>query len=113
MRFHPKAAALMVSLALASGLVRDVQGYVVRSEDEFHVELGSEPKVRHVPCLLPRCGEVIASYAVATLTSGGRILEVLGRADLEKIRAMSPAGESGPWSTWADEQAKRSRWQCS
>jgi len=57
---------------------------------------------------LPRCGEVIAAYAVATLRGGGKMIEVLGRADLEKIRAMSPAGESGPWGTWADEQSKKS-----
>lgn len=98
----------MTSLALASGYVRDVQAYCVRSEDQFSVELGTAPRIVHVPCLLPRCGEVIAAYAFAMLLTGGQIVEVLGRADLEKIRAMSPAGESGPWSAWADEQAKKS-----
>jgi phage RecT family recombinase len=98
----------MVSLALASGLVKDAQGYAVRSADRFEVELGSEPRIVHVPCLLPKCGEVIAAYAVATLASGGRVIEVLTLGDIAKIRAMSPAGDSGPWSTWFDEQSRKS-----
>lgn len=98
----------MTYLALESGIVIDVQSGVVRSEDTFEFELGSAPKLRHVPSLLSKNGEVIAAYAVAKLRAGGQMIEILTRPDLEKIRAMSPAGDKGPWGNWADQMAQKS-----
>jgi recombination protein RecT len=97
----------LTSLALESGHVIDAHAQVVRAADEFHVELGSEPKLIHRPALDAQ-SEVIAAYAIARLRGGGMVHELLTRADLEKIRAMSPAGDNGPWGSWADEMSKKS-----
>lgn len=97
----------LTSLALESGHVLDVHAQVVREGDDFHVELGSEPKLFHKP-KLEGGGAVIAAYAVAKLRGGGSVHEVLTLNDLEKIRAQSPAGNNGPWGTWADEMSKKS-----
>jgi phage RecT family recombinase len=97
----------MISLALSSGHVRSAEAQVVREADEFRVELGSQPVLVHRPCLTSARGEVTASYAVAELTSGGRLVELLTREDISRIRAASPAGERGPWGPWADEMARK------
>jgi recombination protein RecT len=97
----------LTSLALESGHVLAAHAQVVREGDEFHVELGSEPKLVHRPALDGK-GAVIAAYAVATLRGGGIVHEVLTKHDLQKIRAQSPAGDKGPWGSWADEMSKKS-----
>ena len=46
-------------------------------------------------------------YAVARLKDGGVQFEVMSRADVEKVRALSKAGSSGPWVDHFDEMAKK------
>jgi recombination protein RecT len=98
----------MTGLALASGYVRSVDAQVVREHDSFRVEFGSSPMLVHVPSLSGERGEVIAAYAVAMLTSGVKVIELLTREDLKRIKAMSPAGERGPWGPWPCEMARKS-----
>jgi hypothetical protein len=61
-----------------------------------------------VPLLVGTRGPVIASYAVATLADGSKLIEVLLSEDLTRIRAMSPSADRGPWATWPDEMARKS-----
>ena len=98
----------MVYLALESGHVRAVEAFAVHARDVFEVELGTEPKITHRPHLAGDRGQVAASYAVAELKTGGKVSEVLGLVDLERIRASSPAGDKGPWGTWPDRMAMKS-----
>jgi hypothetical protein len=41
------------------------------------------------------------------MTAGGRMIELLTSEDIARIRAMSPAGDRGPWGTWDDEMSKK------
>lgn len=96
----------MIRLALESGFVRNVDSNVVREFDEFHVEQGTEPKLVHRPCILKSRGKPLAAYCIVELTNGAKLVEVLTGEDIERIRALSPAA-AGPWSTWADEMARK------
>jgi len=98
----------MVYLALESGHVTGIDAYAVFENDQFDVELGSDPRILHRPCLRDDRGPVIAAYAIATLKTGGQVREVLGRADLERIRKASPAGDRGPWGTDPDRMSMKS-----
>lgn len=97
----------MITLALSSGFVTDVQSFVVKAEDEFRVEQGTEPKIHHIPALL-RGGRVVAAYAWARLRSGQLVVEILGADDIAAIKAKSPAGDRGPWGHWGDQMARKS-----
>jgi len=97
----------MIALALASGQVRSVEAQVARAADVFTVELGSEPRLIHRPLMTGARGDVIAVYAIADLASGGRMIELLTAEDIARIRAMSPAGDKGPWGPWDDEMARK------
>jgi recombination protein RecT len=98
----------LIALALASNFVVDVQSGVVRSNDHFEFNEGSAPSLVHRRCLLPKWGDVIASWATAKLSTGGLVIEILTAGDIAKIKAMSPAGERGPWGAWADQMARKS-----
>lgn len=98
----------MTSLALASGFVRAISAQVVRAADTFRVRLGSDQELVHEPVLTGARGEVVAVYAIAELTTGARMFEVMTHEDLARIRAMSPAADKGPWGNWDDEMARKS-----
>lgn len=68
----------------------------VFENDFFEYELGLEPKLVHKPAIGNR-GNVVAFYAVASLTSGGSAFVVLSPEDCRKIR-----GTSGPNGGIAD-----------
>ena len=95
--------------ALATGHLKSIEAHVVFAKDEFLVEFGSEPKLVHRPWLAGERGELVASYCVAELTTGGRLVELLTRSDIDRIKAASPAGDRGPWNAnaWPDEMAKK------
>jgi phage RecT family recombinase len=97
----------MITLALASGFVIDVQSGVVRDTDHFEFSEGSAPSLVHRRSLLPKWGEVIASWATARLKSNGLMIEILTAGDIAKIRAMSPAGDRGAWGSWEDQMARK------
>jgi recombinational DNA repair protein RecT len=46
-------------------------------------------------------------YSVAKLKDGGIQFEVMSRAEIEKVRAQSKAGSSGPWVNHFEEMAKK------
>lgn len=98
----------MVYLALESGHVESIEAHAVHERDEFAVELGTDPRIVHRPSLHQDRGRVVAAYAVAKLKTGGVVREVLGEADLARIRDSSPAGDRGPWGGWPDRMAMKS-----
>ena len=65
-----------------------------------------------MPALSNR-GEKIGAYAIAFLRDGGFQYEILGREDIEKVRATSESwkNEEGrkysPWETWEEEMWKK------
>lgn len=102
----------MIELARRSGLVKTISAYVVRARDEFKVELGDCPSIKHVPNYSVKdfVGDqapVIAVYAVATLADCVHQFEVMTVDEIEAIRSRSKAGKSGPWVTDWEEMAKK------
>lgn len=91
--------------------VLDIWAFVVRIEDEFVVELGTEPCIHHVPRF---CGNpddpasVQAVYAVAKIRDSLPHFEILWKPDIERVRKCSKKPDSGPWRDWYDEQARKS-----
>lgn len=88
--------------------VLDVHPRAVYAGDEFTVVYTEDgPKLHHVPYFMRGTtqGALTHVYAVARLRGGGRQVEVLTRADVEKHRARSRAKDSGPWQTDYDAMA--------
>ena len=100
-----------VDIARRSGVIESLSAHVVYSNEEFKITYGIDERIDQTPCLLGDRGEVIGAYAIARLKGGGNQTESVTRADLDKIRNVSPAGRqgSGPWGEWADTKAKTVR----
>jgi len=81
---------------------------VVHENDEFSVELGVEPKVRHVP-VRPGTdpGDPIAAYAVGAHGDGRREVEMMTVDEIEQVRSVSRAKDRGPWVDWWSRMAEK------
>lgn len=97
----------MIDLARRSGQIISLQAWTVHAQDTFNYQLGLNPDIEHVPASVADRGPVTHVYAVAKLKGGGIQFEVMSRAEIEKIRSASKAGNSGPWSSHWDEMAKK------
>ena len=98
----------LCDIARRSGQVKRIDAKVVYASDHFEYEEGTSQTLKHVPSLGgSERGEIIASYAIAKFADGEMQIEVLPRADIEKIRAVSMA-KSGPWAAWFEEMARKS-----
>lgn len=97
----------MLSLFWRSPLAKSFDAQTVHAEDDFDYAYGLAPKLSHRPSMKDDRGEVIAWYAVATMTNGGAAFIVMSRSDIEKIRTRSRAKDDGPWKTDYDAMAKK------
>jgi|GEM_PF-897099 len=97
----------MIDLARRSGQIISLQAWTVHAQDTFNYQLGLEPDIQHVPASTADRGPVTHVYAVAKLKGGGIQFEVMSRAEIEKVRSTSKAGNSGPWASHWDEMAKK------
>ena len=91
-----------------SKAVMDLHPRAVYANDSFDVELGSHPRVSHKPYWVVGANEpgpLVAVYAVAHLRGGGTQMEVMPKAEVDAHRAMSRAGNTGPWVNHYDAMA--------
>lgn len=90
----------LIDLARRSGEVLTIESRVVYEGDEFRYALGLNQKLLHKPSVENperEDGPITYAYAIARLRNTGIIFEVMSLAQIEKIRAGSPAKNSGPW----------------
>jgi recombination protein RecT len=96
----------LIQLARNSGDLSSVESRVVNERDKFEVEFGLSPRLVHKPNLTDP-GKAVAAYAIATLQDGTKQVEVMTVEDIEKVRAKSRSGRSGPWEDSWGEMAKK------
>jgi recombination protein RecT len=81
----------------------------VYSCDEFRVELGSSPKITHIPAISsPDYGlddKITYFYAVVTFKSGGQEFEVMTRKEVDKIK--NAAKTQKIWGPYYAEMGKK------
>lgn len=96
-----------IALARRSGEIQSVEAHVVYEKDDFVLEYGIEPKLRHVPVLTGDRGEIVAGYCIASFVGGGRHCEVMTRGEIDAIMLRSRARDNGPWKTDFAEMARK------
>lgn len=97
-------------LSYRSGQVKIIQADVVRQDDDFEYEKGTETHLRHKKDLSPGRREraVIAAWAIVELISGGRNIEVMDAEELVRIQKQAERFKASPaWQHWPDEQRKK------
>ena len=104
----------MLELVRRSGLVESIGAYLVHERDEYSVQFGTEPGVKHVPFIEGNPGGVKFGYAVAKLKGGGTHVEVMTLEEINKIRNRSQNVRNAakyhketPWDTDFEEMARK------
>ncbi|BAE74450.1 recombination and repair protein RecT [Sodalis glossinidius str. 'morsitans'] len=97
----------MIDLSRRSGQILSISARTVHENDKFIYAYGLEEKLEHIPCENGDRGAMTHVYAIARLKDGGVQFEVMSRNDIEKVRAISKAGDKGPWVDYFDEMAKK------
>ena len=84
--------------------IKGLWAEIVRENDEFFHELGTEPKLTHRPAMKNR-GEPIGAYAVAVI-NGHKIFKFMMMEDIMKIKNIAQAGDSNfsPWNSKNDPE---------
>ncbi len=90
-----------------SGELSTISAGVVYEHDEFDFVMGDDERMTHKPKLIGERGKPVLAYAIAKFKDGGIQREVMTVAEIEKVRAVSKTGKSGPWVQWWDEMAKK------
>lgn len=87
----------LVALARRSGKVSEIMAHAVYEKDEFEYEFGLDSKLRHVPSRDGDRGPLTFVYAYAKFTDGGKVFDVLSKAEVDKVRRQSSSGGSPAW----------------
>jgi len=97
----------LLELARRSGEITSIQTHIVYENDEFELTLGINPTVRHVPFIEGDRGQAKIVYGVTHFKDGGHHFEWMTIADVNKIRARSKAGSTGPWVTDYEQMVRK------
>ena len=99
----------LVKLATDAGAIEWAKPELVYDGDTFEYNGTCTPPTHKTdPFSTDRTWDNLkGAYLVAKLVSGDYMIEVMSKAEIEKIRSTSKAG-NGPWKTWPEEMAKKS-----
>lgn len=94
----------MLTLMRRSGMYDSLVARAVHEGDVFEYSFGTNESITHVPCDDP--GKLTHVYFIAYIKGSSRpYVNVLSRAQVDKRRARSMSGSSGPWATDYDAMA--------
>ena len=100
----------LIDLAYRSGEISTIQAHTVYEKDEFQLEFGLEPKLKHIPCKDGDRGEPEWFYASFKTKDGGFGFEVMSVDDIRKhAKKYSQSYGKGfsQWDTSFEEMAKK------
>ena len=81
-----------------SGELQTITSQVVYENDGFDYTLGDDEKIEHKPNLKGDRGKPVLAYAIAKTKDGGIYREIMTATDIESVRQISKAKDSGPWA---------------
>lgn len=97
-----------VEVIWKTGLVKDVNYDVVCEGDKFDFEQGDEGWVRHSRELTrPANAKQIGAWCVINLMTGGKLIEIVDQADLERINKVNRSTKGPRSQGWAVEMSKK------
>ncbi|GHT22404.1 hypothetical protein FACS189419_04900 [Planctomycetales bacterium] len=94
----------MIDLALRNKDIKRVGAEVVLDGDEFSVELGVAPSIKHYPQY--QSDDITFAYAYAVFADGEVKLTVMPKSEIDRIRSKSQ--NSKAWADFYGEMAKKS-----
>lgn len=106
-QYMPMTAGILKKVR-NSGELSSLASHVVYERDEFDYWIDEEGEhLKHKPSLSGDRGKATHAYAVAKTKDGGIYIEVMTKAEIDKVRSVSRAKDDGPWVSWWDEMARK------
>ena len=94
----------VIKRARMSGQIATMSSKAVFEGDEFDYWMDENGEhIKYRPS--HQGGTLKLAFAFAKLTNGELIVEVMSKADVDKVRASSKTGTYGPWADWYDRMA--------
>lgn len=90
-----------------SGELSSIEAHTVHVNDKFAYRIGIDEQPVHEPDWFGDRGAVVGVYAVARLKDGSRVSEIMSHREVESVRSVSRAKDSGPWVQWWGEMARK------
>lgn len=106
-QYMPMVAGILKKVR-NSGELKELSAHVVYERDTFDyfIDDAGEHLV-HRPLLDGDRGKFRLAYAVASTKEGGRYIEVMTADQVDAVRQVSRAKDSGPWKDWYPEMARK------
>jgi len=105
--FMPMIKGLL-KLVRNSGELESLSAHIVHENDEFKYWIDEHGEhIYHVPLFRGERGAIESVYSRAKTKDGGIYIEIMTIKEIEKVRNSSRAKNSGPWSDWWEEMAKK------
>lgn len=114
-RDRPNWVSEIVWMPMVGGIIKrlatagiNIDAQLVYENDEFEQTLGDDAAIHHkAPKLGQPRGNIIGVYAIARLSNGMVMREVMDREQVEQVRAASKSKDGGPWTQWWGEMARK------
>lgn len=97
----------IVRLIRQSGEISVIHADVVHENDDFEFSHGTGGRLVHRPKMDGDRGKPKCVYSYCRMKDGSEDFDVMTVEDVEKIRKLSKAGNSGPWKDHWGEMAKK------
>lgn len=100
------------SFAINTGLVLDIEAYLVYKGDEFEIEQGTNAHVTHKPNPWgnKKKEDILGGYYYIQYPNGTKQFDTMTIAEIDDIRKRSPSvgkGKSSPWDTDYAEMCRK------
>ncbi len=100
------------SFAINTGLVLDIEAYLVYKGDEFEIEQGTNAHLNHKPNPWgnKKKEDILGGYYYIIYPNGTKQFDTMTIAEIDDIRKRSPSvgkGKSSPWDTDYTEMCKK------
>lgn len=106
-QYMPMVAGILKKVR-NSGELESLTCNVVYERDEFDFWVDDAGEhVLHKPLISDERGPFRCVYAIAKTTGGGTYSEVMTPGQVNQVREVSKAKDSGPWVSWYDEMARK------
>lgn len=98
----------IIDTCYRTGEFNGIGAYDVYENDEFDLNYGINPTIKHKPCIRGDRGAIIGYYGYYQLKNGGSGVFYMTREEAEKWgRKFSKTFGKGPWQTDFDAMAKK------
>ncbi len=91
-----------------SGELSTITSGIIHKADKFDYWVDSDGEhMDYRPLLLGERGPILGAFAMAKLTDGALYVEVMSITEIQQVREVSRAKDSGPWKSWWSEMARK------